>query len=318
MVTTLGYWKDRFFWVSESIVPFKMVWRHPDVVLNELEPSESELDSWFLKSIRACALRLRPFPEHLLVLMGISKLWDKLDRDPVLMRDGQVMFALAFIKSDDTSDVVFMDAKATEGDDVVIRGAEHRFEGSAYVNVSNVKGFTKVAAFKASIRHSTLRMLKGAEPPSGSEPVELSDEIETLDDLEVGVEGKSKKELPLVVGKESSANVNTGELYVPGWKVTVGDSFKSSLVCEDILTHFTHPVVRDSFASMDDDQMISKMMLGPCNLAALRPEELSCFRKRMQEYGAFSKKGDRMKASMAALKKESEGFVEKEKLISAF
>ncbi|KAJ0500993.1 hypothetical protein HanRHA438_Chr11g0495801 [Helianthus annuus] len=56
MVTTLGFWKDWFFWVSESIVPFKMVWRHPDAVLNELEPSESELDSWFLKSIRASSL----------------------------------------------------------------------------------------------------------------------------------------------------------------------------------------------------------------------------------------------------------------------
>ncbi|KAJ0561499.1 hypothetical protein HanHA300_Chr06g0223621 [Helianthus annuus] len=226
--------------------------RCADVVLNELEPSESELDNWFLKSIRACASRLCPFPEHLLVLIGISKLWDKPDRDPVLMRD--VMSALASIKSDDTSDVVFMDAEATEGDDAVVHGAEHRFEGSAYVNVPNVKGFTKVASSKACTRRSTRRMLKGAEQPSGSEPVELSDDIETPDDLEVGVEGKSKKELPLVVGKESkavgkkvvglkgsgkvvegSANVNPGEVYVPGWKVTVGDCFKSSFVCEDVL-----------------------------------------------------------------------------------
>ncbi|KAJ0781291.1 hypothetical protein HanPI659440_Chr06g0247611 [Helianthus annuus] len=238
MVTTLGSWKDRFFWVSESIVSFKMVSRHADVVLNELEPSESEWDNWFLKSIRECASRLSPFPEHLLVLIGISKLWDKPDRDPVLMRD----------------DVVFMDAEATEGDDAVVHSAEHRFEGAAYVNVPNVKGFTKVASSKACTLRSTRRMLKGVEQPSGSEPVELSDDIETPDDLEVGVEGKSKKELPLVVGKESkvvgkkvvglkgsgkvfegSANVNPGEAYVPGWKVTVVDSFKSSFVCEDVL-----------------------------------------------------------------------------------
>ncbi|MFS7889934.1 hypothetical protein Hanom_Chr00s000005g01612821 [Helianthus anomalus] len=51
MVTTLGSWKDRFFWVSKSIV------------LSELEPSNSELDSWFLKSIRACPSSwLHPFP----------------------------------------------------------------------------------------------------------------------------------------------------------------------------------------------------------------------------------------------------------------
>ncbi|KAF5757252.1 hypothetical protein HanXRQr2_Chr17g0824441 [Helianthus annuus] len=97
MVTILGSWKDRFFWVSESIVLFKMVWRHPDSVLNELKPSDSELDSWFLKSIRACPSRLCPFPELLLVLMSISKLWDKPHRDPVLMRDDQVMSALDLI-----------------------------------------------------------------------------------------------------------------------------------------------------------------------------------------------------------------------------
>uniref|UniRef100_A0A251UQ92 Putative transposase (Putative), gypsy type n=1 Tax=Helianthus annuus TaxID=4232 RepID=A0A251UQ92_HELAN len=107
MVTTLGAWKDRFFWVSDDIVPFKMVWRHPDAVLNELEPSTLEINTRFLEIIRECPSRVRPFPEHLLVLLGISELWDRPDRDLVLMKDGQVMSALDFVKSDDTSDVVF-------------------------------------------------------------------------------------------------------------------------------------------------------------------------------------------------------------------
>ncbi|KAJ0693526.1 hypothetical protein HanPI659440_Chr15g0598111 [Helianthus annuus] len=314
MVTTLGSWKGRFFWVFESIVPFKMVRRHPDVVLNELEPSESELDSWFLKSIRACPSRLRPFPEHLLVLMGISKLWDKPDRDLVLMRGGQVMFALDFIRSDDTSDVVFTDAEATEGDDADVRGVEHRFEGSTYVNVPNVKGFTKVAASKASTHRSTRSMLKGTELPSGSETVDLSDDIEIPDDLEAGVEGK-KKELPLVVGKESktagkkvvglkgsgkiakgSANVNPREIYVPGWKVMVGDSFKSSSICEDVLTHFAPPAVQDSCSSMDDDQMISKMILGI--------EALSAREK------ASSEEKEGLEASLAQVTKDNKWLIE--------
>ncbi|MFS8026189.1 hypothetical protein Hanom_Chr16g01483951 [Helianthus anomalus] len=243
--------------------------RHPDVVLNELEPSESEFDSWFLTSIGAYPSRLHPFLEHLLVLMGFSTLWDNPDRDPVLMRGGQVCFlevmsALDFIRVDYTSDVVFRDAEATEGDDVVVRGVEHRFEGSGYVNVLNVKGFTKATASKASTRRSTRRMLKGAEQLSSFEPVDLGDDIETSDDLEVRVERKLKKnkELPLVVGKESkttgkkvtglkdsgkgvegSANVNPGEVYVLGWKVTFGDSFKSSSVCEGLLTYFAPPAV---------------------------------------------------------------------------
>ncbi|MFS7923116.1 hypothetical protein Hanom_Chr03g00256951 [Helianthus anomalus] len=148
MVTTLGSWKDRFFWISESIVPFRLVWRHPDAMLNKLKSFESELDC--LKAIRKCPSKLRPFPEHLLVLMGVSTLWDRPDRDPLLVRDDQVMFALDFIKSDDTSDVVFGDAEATTGEDVVVRGTEHRFEGSGYVNVPNVKGFCNALRFQTS------------------------------------------------------------------------------------------------------------------------------------------------------------------------
>ncbi|MFS7917937.1 hypothetical protein Hanom_Chr03g00195051 [Helianthus anomalus] len=64
----------------------------------------------------------------------------------------------ALDKSDDTSDVVFADAQAAEGDDVVARGVEQRFEDAGYVSVSNVKGFTKPAAPKASTRYSARRM----------------------------------------------------------------------------------------------------------------------------------------------------------------
>ncbi|KAJ0790955.1 hypothetical protein HanOQP8_Chr01g0000231 [Helianthus annuus] len=123
--------------------------------------------------------------------------------------------------------------------------------------------------------------------PLADPPVERSDDIKTPVDLEFGVEWKSKKdkELSLVVGKENKAvgkkvtglkgsgkgvegsvNISPGEVYLPGWKVTVGDIFKSSSFCEDVLTHFAPPDVRNSCSSMDDDLMISKMMMGACNL----------------------------------------------------
>ncbi|MFS8002435.1 hypothetical protein Hanom_Chr13g01202051 [Helianthus anomalus] len=272
MVTTLGLWKDRFFWVLESIVPFKMIWRHPDAIHNELEPSEDELDIWFLKSVRACPSRLRPFPEPLLVLMGISTLWDKPGCYHVLMRD--VMSAMDFLKSDDTSDVVFADAGSTEDKNDVVRGVEHRFEGSGYVN-----------------------------------------------DMEV-LDGGKKCELPLVAGKdakaagkkvggskaiESSSNIDQGEIYVPDWKVTVSDIFKSPTVCEDVLNHFSPPIVRASLSSMVDDEMISKLIMASCNFCSLILEGIARFQKWMQEYEAFSKKRETMKASIATLKKDKEG-----------
>ncbi|KAJ0800138.1 hypothetical protein HanPI659440_Chr03g0099541 [Helianthus annuus] len=104
-----------------------MVWRHSDAVLNEPEPSAVEINTRFLETLRECPSRVRPFPEPLLVLLGISKLWDKPDRDPVLMRDGQGMHlfccAMMFLfSSDDTSDVVFEDVAAIPGEDAVARG----------------------------------------------------------------------------------------------------------------------------------------------------------------------------------------------------
>ncbi|KAF5790277.1 hypothetical protein HanXRQr2_Chr09g0381331 [Helianthus annuus] len=329
MVTTLGTWKDRFFWVSDSIIPFKMVWRHPDAVLNEPEPSDSNLNDAFLKAIRECPSRVRPFPEHLLVLLGVSILWEKANRDPVLMRKGQVMSALDFIKSDDTSDVVFTDAQAAEEDDDVARGIEQRFEDAGYVSVSNVKGFSKPAAPKASTRRSTRRLLKGAPQSTSSEPGELSDDIEVSEDQGVDVDVEKEKKL-VVHGKiktpakkvmdtfvhASSSRYVEGldpdEVYVPGWSVKLDDSFKDAAVCEDKFSHIAPPSVHSTIAEMDDDMMLSRMILSTCNLAAMLPQGVAHFRKRMLEYEEFSKKKEKMKSSMAAMKKEISGFAEKE------
>ncbi|KAM0025087.1 hypothetical protein Hdeb2414_s0021g00570301 [Helianthus debilis subsp. tardiflorus] len=137
-----------------------MVWRHPDVVLNELEPSVSKLDEGLLEALKGCPSPLRPFPEHLLVSTGVSALWDKPNRGPMFMRGDQVMSALDFIKSIDTSDVVLGHVDAIEGEDVITRTAEGRLvPGGTYVSVPNVKGFTKVSSSKPSTRRSSHRLL---------------------------------------------------------------------------------------------------------------------------------------------------------------
>ncbi|KAJ0530100.1 hypothetical protein HanHA89_Chr10g0385711 [Helianthus annuus] len=269
--------------------------RHPDAVLNEPEPLASDLNDAFLKSIRECSSRVRPFPEHLLVLLGVSKLWEKADRDPVLMRDGT--------------------------------GAEQRFEGVGYVSVSNVKGFSKPLAPKTSTRRST-RRLKAAPQSTSTEPVELSDDVEESRDQ--GVEAGSEREKKLVVhGKKVSAKkvaatpvqgsssmdvegLDPDAVYVPCWSVKVDDSFKDAVVCEEALSHIAPPSVHKTISEMDDDVMLSRMILSTCNLAAMLPQGVARFRQRMQEYEEFSKKKDKMKSSMASMKKEISSFAEKE------
>ncbi|KAJ0781246.1 hypothetical protein HanPI659440_Chr06g0247111 [Helianthus annuus] len=313
MVTALGTWKDRFFWVSDCILPFKMAWRHPDAVLNEPEPSESELNDAFLKAIRVCASRVRPFPEHLLVMLGVSDLLEKADRDPVLMRSGTVMSALDFIKSDDTSDVVYEDVPSVPDENVVVRTVEQRFDGSGYVSVSNVKGFSKPIVPKASTRRST-RRLKGVPQSTCTEPVELSDDIEASG-IKVLKWASAKKVIATPVQGSSSRDVeglDPDTVYVPGWSVKIDDSFKDVAVCEDALSHIAPPSVHNTISEMDDDMMLSRMILSTCNLAAMLPQGIVRFRQRMQEYEEFSKKKDKMKSSMAAMKKEISGFAEKE------
>ncbi|KAJ0809785.1 hypothetical protein HanPI659440_Chr01g0019241 [Helianthus annuus] len=181
----------------------------------------------------------------------------------------------------------------------LVRTVEQRFEGSGYIGTSNVKGFSKSHAPKASTRRSTRRLLKGAPQSTSTEPVELSDDIEASEDQ--GVEVGAEKEKQLVVhGKKASAKkviatplqgssskdvegLDPDEVYVPGWSVKVDDSFKDAAVCEDVLSHIAPPSVHSTIAEMDDDFMLSQMILSTCNLAAMLPQGVARFHKRMRE-----------------------------------
>ncbi|MFS7934940.1 hypothetical protein Hanom_Chr05g00397571 [Helianthus anomalus] len=63
---------------------------------------------------------------------------------------------------------------------------------------------------------------------------------------------------------------------------------------------------------MEGDTMLSGLMLSSCNLSALVAEGVTRFHKGMQEYEDFSKNKEKMKASMAAMKKDIDGFSKKE------
>ncbi|KAJ0714761.1 putative translation Initiation factor eIF-4e, eukaryotic translation initiation factor 4E (eIF-4E) [Helianthus annuus] len=239
----------------------------------------------------------------------------------------KVMSALDFIKSDDTSDVVFEDAPTVPGENVVVRTSEQRFEGSGYVSVENVKGFTKSNVPKPSTRRLSRRLLKATPQSTSTEPVDLSDDIEVSEDQaeaevekekELVVRGKKvrgKKGVATPVQESSSRDVeglNPEGTYVPSWLVKNDDTFKDAAVCEDALSHLAPPSVREAIAEMDDDTMLSRMVLTTCNLAAMLPQGITRFRQRMREYEDFSKKKDKMKSSLASMKKEVAGFAEKE------
>ncbi|MFS7976345.1 hypothetical protein Hanom_Chr10g00891391 [Helianthus anomalus] len=237
-----------------------------------------------------------------LVLLGISKLWDNPEQDPVLTRSGQ-----DFVKSDDTSDVAFTDAEAASGDDAVVRGSEHRFEDTGYVSVPNVKGFIKTAAPKTSTCRSARRMLKGA-PQSTSYHVDLSDDIESAGKkaMVTSVQGSPRKDI------EGLSRIR---FMSPIGGVKVADSFKDANVCADVLANFAPPGVRGFISEMEGDTMLSRLILSSCNLSALVDEGVTRFYKGVQEYDEFSKKKEKMKASMAAMKKDIDGSAKKGRIL---
>ncbi|KAJ0939102.1 hypothetical protein HanRHA438_Chr02g0057261 [Helianthus annuus] len=187
-----------------------------------------------------------------------------------------VMSALDFIKSDDTSDVVFEDAPTVPGENVVVRTSEQRFEGSGYVSVANAKGFTKSNVPKPSTRRLSRRLLKATPQSTSTEPVDLSDDIEVSEDQaeaevekekELVVRGKKvrgKKGVATPVQESSSRDVeglNPEGTYVPTWLVKNDDSFKDAAVCEDALSHLAPP----SFKAFREEKEGLKASVGQVN-----------------------------------------------------
>ncbi|KAJ0696354.1 hypothetical protein HanLR1_Chr10g0356191 [Helianthus annuus] len=145
--------------------------------------------------------------------------------------------------------------------------------------------------------------------------------VEKGKEKELVVAGKKKKLVkkgiaPTIQGSsgqsvEGLEEPEAEEVYVPNWVVKVGDSFKDPTVCADVLAHFAPTGVRDAISEMEGDHFISRLMLSSCNLYALLAEGVTRFTKGMQEYEEVTKKKDKLKASMAAMKKEVDGFSKK-------
>ncbi|MFS7934568.1 hypothetical protein Hanom_Chr05g00393111 [Helianthus anomalus] len=94
----------------------------------------------------------------------------------------------------------------------------------------------------------------------------------------------------------------------------VGDSFKDPTVCANVLAHFAPPGVRGAISEMESDHFISRLMLSSCNLSALVAEGVTRFQKGMKEFEEFSKKKEKMKSLIAAMKKEIDEFAKKEEV----
>ncbi|MFS7936227.1 hypothetical protein Hanom_Chr05g00413071 [Helianthus anomalus] len=98
------------------------------------------------------------------------------------------MSAFDFVKSDDTSDVMFGDDAATPREDAVARGSEHRFEGSGYVTETSVEKGKEKELLVSGKKEKLVK--KGATP---------------------AIQGSSGKSV------EGLGEPEVEEVYVPNW-----------------------------------------------------------------------------------------------------
>ncbi|MFS7966736.1 hypothetical protein Hanom_Chr09g00777271 [Helianthus anomalus] len=130
--------------------------------------------------------------------------------------------------------------------------------------------------------------------------------------------GKGKEKELVVSGKKKKLVKKGAIPTIQGSSGKSVESFEGleagedPAVCAEVLAHFAPPGVQSKIFEMEADHFISRLMPSSCILSALLAEGVSRFTKGMQEYEEASKKKDKMKASMAAMKKEVEGFSKKE------
>ncbi|MFS7993320.1 hypothetical protein Hanom_Chr12g01092651 [Helianthus anomalus] len=93
--TTVGHTyarKNQFFFISKRLLPFTVVPRKFSEVLNEKEPEVHELERELLLRLRAYRMKLRAYPEELLVVLGISQDWVDSSFEPVFFVDQMGMY----------------------------------------------------------------------------------------------------------------------------------------------------------------------------------------------------------------------------------
>ncbi|KAK1425197.1 hypothetical protein QVD17_20544 [Tagetes erecta] len=96
--TKLVQWQDHFFWVSADCIPFEMHWRQHhepmDVILPDTQQFDKEMYSLLVKH----PTFPQQFPEHVLVMTGLSRNWPYANVEPLLKEGDEEMGLLKYIK----------------------------------------------------------------------------------------------------------------------------------------------------------------------------------------------------------------------------
>ncbi|KAK1424790.1 hypothetical protein QVD17_20128 [Tagetes erecta] len=178
-------WKDRFFLVSDEIVPFAMPWRKPEDPLNEKVPSVDEVNEVLLEKLRSSASRLRTFPEEFLVKLGLSGRWSDPHMEPSMFVDDEVVRVFDCMLLEDFSVVKFKASVVPPGaTGVVLRTKACRhYLRDAYESVVGGSSSKIVVKPSVSVRRSSTKQLTLPISSPGHEEVEEVPQVSGLQGL---------------------------------------------------------------------------------------------------------------------------------------
>ncbi|KAK1425196.1 hypothetical protein QVD17_20543 [Tagetes erecta] len=94
----LLHWQDHFFWVSAHCIPFEMHWRQHHEPMNVIHPHTEQFDKEMYSLLVKHPTSLQQFPEHVLVMTGLSRNWPYANVEPVLKEGDEEMGLLKYIQ----------------------------------------------------------------------------------------------------------------------------------------------------------------------------------------------------------------------------
>ncbi|GJZ55015.1 reverse transcriptase domain-containing protein [Tanacetum coccineum] len=91
-LSCMKHWKSGFFLIDRQAIPDVMVWRHPDVAINDPRPAAGSFNMADIHRLIAHVIKIRDMHEGVLVLSRLSYVWKSCVCDLVLQGvDGNVM-----------------------------------------------------------------------------------------------------------------------------------------------------------------------------------------------------------------------------------
>ncbi|KAI3775015.1 hypothetical protein L1987_49583 [Smallanthus sonchifolius] len=244
--TSLKRWKDHFFFISARAIPFEMHWSPPKESLRDPIPKSREYLKVDYDKLLAVPTALRPFSEHFLVMVGISRNWDDPSVRPVLRYNGERMGLFDRMKLSTTEPI--------EEDVVPIKPGHKTI-------LEKTKDFIIPPLESGSRRPSKRKVnvgdTSGKEVAAGDEsPIAPGGNSTFQADHDYSSEDGSNPSIDLNYAKNfSGSNVDMSAPFVPNWSFHNGTLVESSEQCREFMYSARTPADRARYKNMSTQEV---------------------------------------------------------------